>query len=79
MEQMEIGDMKLTQQRLILDRLKNGETLTSDEAHNKLGISQFPSRISELRTKGYEIADKWERGINRWGRPAKWKRYSLAN
>lgn len=48
--------MSLThQQRIVLDRLKTGNWLTTVQAIQELYIIRLGARIHELRQKGYEI------------------------
>ena len=57
----------MTQQERILEYLKEGKTLTRLNAWDQLGILEAPARISELRSKGYEIMSKRKAVLNRFG------------
>ncbi len=51
----------MTQQTLILNRLKKGWTSPLD-ALKAAGTMKLASRVSELRRAGYVILDKWAEG-----------------
>ena len=53
-----------TQQKLIVDYLMQGRTLTNKVALTCLGIGSLSSRIAELRRKGYDIEDDTEVGYD---------------
>lgn len=64
-------DTILTQQQSIIRYLKHNKGgLTTYEAFEKLNITKLPSRISELKDKGYEFIQLWETtdGTKRWYR-----------
>lgn len=63
-----------TQQRVVLDYLKEGRTLTNVVALTCLGVGSLTSRIAELRKLGIEIAD--ETDTDRFLRT--YKKYRLA-
>ena len=48
----------MTQSDLILDHLKQGKTLTSLEALDKMNCFRLASRISTLKKEGYNIESK---------------------
>lgn len=53
-----------TQQKLIVDYIMQGRTLTNKVALTCLGIGSLSSRIAELRRKGYTIDDENEVGFD---------------
>ena len=69
---------KKKQHELVLEYLqthKNG--MTSLDAFNKFGIMQMPKRIWILKRLGYKINTKTEKGVNRFGAPVHYTRYTL--
>lgn len=68
----------LSQHELVLDYLKkHKEGMTSLDAFNLFGIMQMPKRIWILKRLGYKIKTKTESGINRFGSPVHYTRYTL--
>lgn len=67
---------KETRCKLILQRLKRGG-ITSYEAYQDFGVTQLATRITELEQRGVKISRVWENGINRHGKPVRYKRYFL--
>ena len=70
---------KTTQNAWVLDRLQNGELLSSKDAVNSYGIQDLPKRISELRKLGYAIQSQRVEGLNRYGFRTHWNLYWLAS
>jgi len=66
---------KQSQQTAILDHLRKGGTLTSLTAVTLIGTIKLTTRISELRAKGFPIADKWVEGRN----GKRWKQYFITS
>ena len=64
---------KQSQQTAILNHLRKGGTLTSLTAVTLIGTIKLTTRISELRAKGFPIADKWVEGRN----GKRWKQYYM--
>lgn len=66
------------QHEMVLEYLqKHKEGMTSLDAFNKFGIMQMPKRIWILKRLGYKINTKTEKGINRFGSPVHYTRYTL--
>lgn len=65
----------MNQYTLILDYIKKHKSITPFDAFEHLGITKLATRISELRGKGIDIKDIWEKGVNRFGEEVKYKRY----
>ena len=68
----------LKQHEMVLEYLrkhKNG--MTSKDAFEYLGIIQMPKRIWILKRLGYKIETKTESGVNRFGKPVHYTRYTL--
>ena len=66
------------QHEMVLEYLrkhKNG--MTSKDAFEYLGIIQMPKRIWILKKLGYKIETKTETGVNRYGKPVHYTRYTL--
>lgn len=54
-----IGDKKMTpQQQRVLDYIKDGSTITSLDAFNKLGITRLAAVIYDLKNLGYFIGSR---------------------
>lgn len=67
----------MNQRELILKYIGDFGSITPMEAFMDLGCTKLATRVSELKTDGYPILDKWEKGKNRYGKPTRWKRYRL--
>lgn len=68
----------MKQHEMVLEYLrkhKNG--MTSKDAFEYLGIIQMPKRIWILKKLGYKISTKTETGVNRYGKPVHYTRYTL--
>lgn len=61
----------------LIDYLKRGKSITSKEAMEKLGIASLHRRLSDIRERGYIIADHWKEVQTRRGR-TRVKVYRLA-
>lgn len=69
-------DMK--QHEMVLEYLKTHKKgMTSLDAFNLFGIMQMPKRIWILKKLGYKIETKTETGVNRYGKPVHYTRYTL--
>lgn len=66
---------KDNQQKRILKHLDRHFSITRMEAYDKLGITELPKRISELRQAGYKIGDQWLEVVNRYGEKTRVKEY----
>lgn len=65
-----------TQQKLIVDYLMQGRTLTNMVAMTCLGVGSLTSRIAELRKLGYDIEDTMDTTSDPHGRA--FKKYWIA-
>lgn len=66
------------QHEMVLEYLKTHKKgMTSLDAFNLFGIMQMPKRIWILKKLGYKIGKKTETGINRFGKPVHYTRYTL--
>lgn len=68
----------LKQHEMVLEHLKTHKKgMTSLDAFNLYGIMQMPKRIWILKKLGYNIQTKTEHGVNRFGKPVHYTRYTL--
>lgn len=67
---------KTFQQEQIMALLEERGSITNRDCYD-MGINSPTKRISELRAKGFPIADKQETGKNRFGVQSRYKRYYL--
>ena len=51
--------------------------ITGIEATNIVHIMDYRKRISEMRRKGINIGDEWQRKTDKNGMPVRYKRYFL--
>ena len=66
------------QHEMVLEYLEShANGMTSKDAFEKLGIIQMPKRIWILKRLGYNIKTKTEKGVNRFGAPVHYTRYTL--
>jgi hypothetical protein len=68
---------KPTQNKRILDYLKEFGSITQLEALRDLGVMRLASRVSDLRSQGYNIVSERESVKNRYGETCHIKRYRL--
>lgn len=71
--------MKMTQGERIIGYIRKFGSITSYDAYSDLGVTQFATRVSELKEQGYEFKTEWESKKNRYGEPVTFKRYYLAD
>jgi len=71
--------MKMTQGERIIEYIRKFGSITSYDAYSDLGVTQFSTRVSELKEQGYEFKTEWESKENRYGEPVTFKRYYLAD
>ena len=69
--------MKTTQHKIIIDYLKEHKKLTRFTALVKLGVSNLPSRVQELKAQGFNIVAKKTSTVNRYGRRVHFNEYYL--
>ena len=70
---------KPTQCDRILRYINDFGSITTRDAFMDLGIMRLGARISELRSAGYDITDKLEKGVNRYNEKVCYKRYFLGS
>lgn len=71
-------DFKVTpQQDRILKYIRDFGSITPLEAFRDLSITKLATRISELKKNGYEFSQRIDCGINRYGEPVHYMRYSF--
>lgn len=69
--------MKSTQKEKIMSYMHRFGSITSWEAYRDLGITQFATRVKELKEEGYLFTTKWESKKNQEGKMVCFKRYYL--
>ena len=57
----------MSQRERILEHFEGGNTFTSLEAYDKLGITQLATRIFELKQQGYPVQSTRIKVTNRFG------------
>lgn len=67
--------MKDTQKQKIIKYMKQKGSITSWEAYQELGITQFATRVKELKEEGYYFDSKWEKRKNKEEKLTRFKRY----
>lgn len=67
--------MKMTQRQKVIDYIKKCNSITSWEAYKNLEITQFATRIKELKDQGYVFRTQWEKRKNVEGKLIRFKRY----
>lgn len=70
-------ESKPTQNERILNYIEEFGSITQLDALRDLGVMRLASRVSDLRSKGYNIISKTESVKNRYGESCHIKRYSL--
>ena len=66
-----------SQKDMVLDYLKKYGSITSIECFEKLQIVDLQKAIQLLRKENYNITDVWIKKQNVYGKPVKFKKYSL--
>ena len=69
--------MKTTQHQRIIAYLKENGKISSFIACVKLGVSNLPLRVKELRAKGYTITAEKVKHVNRYGKTIYYNDYFL--
>ena len=67
----------MNQKQRVYRHLKQGNTLTSAEAYEQLGIVSYPKRICEVKEMGVIVKDRWKRVKTRFGGYTRVKEYYL--
>ena len=60
----------------VLNYILEFGSITQLDAYRDLGCTRLSEYIRQLREE-YNIEDKWERALNRYGETTKYKRYFL--
>ena len=68
----------MNQNDRILRHLRDNGSITPLDALSEYGIMRLASRISDLRSMGYDITTTMEKGRNRYGEATRYARYTLA-
>lgn len=71
--------MRKTQRQKIVEYIREFGSITSWDAYTELGITQFATRVKELKEKGYLFKTEWESKKNKDGILVSFKRYYLLN
>lgn len=67
----------MTDKERIIEYMRGHNGITCKECDREIGTTELRKRVSDLRRSGYKITDIWEDGVNRVGRPTRYKRYFL--
>ncbi len=67
----------MTQNERILRHLRDNGSITPLDALSEYGIMRLASRISDLRSRGYDISREMVQGRNRYGEATRYARYTL--
>lgn len=62
-----MAEMKPSQERMILEWLESGKTITGPEALREFGCARLAARICDLRDKGIEIKTRSKKVKTRHG------------
>lgn len=58
----------------IAEYMRRNPGITGDECKKYIGTSELRRRICDLKERGFVITDIWEHGVNRVGKPTRFKR-----
>lgn len=67
----------MTQCERILRHMEDYGSITSLEAMTEYGIMRLASRVTDLKSLGFDIRRVMESGKNRYGEPTSYARYYL--
>lgn len=67
----------MTQCELIIRYLREYGSITTYESYAKLFITRLPSRIWDLKQRGYEFDEEWVTKKNIYGKIVSFKKYIL--
>lgn len=70
--------MRMTQNQMVLNHLKNIGSLTRNQAFELYGITELNTRICNLRSMGIKIDSTNRCEPNRFGKKVSFVEYSLA-
>ena len=65
------------QAQRVLDYINDFGSITSLDAYRDLGVTRLSAVIYDLRHGGYNIADKRESSLNRYGEKTSYARYYI--
>lgn len=67
----------MTQEKRILQWLKDNQTIDPMQALSELGVYRLGARIKDLRDKGYRIITERVDDTNRYGEKVQYAKYRL--
>ena len=67
----------MTQTDMVLEYLKENETITTWQAYELFGITRLSAKIFDLRKMGYNISSNNTTKVNRYGRKVTFSTYRL--
>lgn len=67
----------MSQCELIIKYIQDFGSITTYESFTELGITRLPSRIFDLKQRGFEFSEEWITKKNRYGKPVSFKKYKL--
>lgn len=67
----------MSQNIMILEYIKRNGSITPMEAVTEFGCMRLSGRIYELKQMGVSIKRDMETGLNRFGNPVRYARYSI--
>ncbi len=67
-----------SQCEMMLNHMREHGSITSREAMYDYGIGRASGRVFDLRKRGYDVETTMETGLNRYGIPTRYARYTLA-
>jgi hypothetical protein len=62
---------------MIIKYIQDFGSITTFESFTELGVTRLPSRINDLKNKGYEFKKDWVTKKNRYGKSISFLRYSI--
>ena len=69
----------MSQKNRILQHLQSGNTITTLQAYDQLGVTQLAARVYELRDEGYPIHTKQIKVTNRFHEKCSVSEYYLGD
>ena len=66
----------MSQCEMIIKYLNDFGSITTFESYEQLGITRLPSRIWDLKQKGYDFEEEWISKKNRYGKSVSFKKYT---
>jgi len=68
---------KLSQCEMIINYIKEFESITTLQAFRDIGCTRLASRINDLKNQGYRFRDEFVTSKNRYGVKVSYKKYYL--